>query len=374
MTENGLQVTILTESGIAYYYDTNTSLFQQITSENYQLSTSVTTLDGYTIFAKQDSQEFFISANRDTSTYAALDFALAESNSDNLISVQSFNGQLILMGSISSEIWYDSGAAAFPFESISGAFIQIGTTAKYSSVIDLTGLYFIGSDRVVYNATNYNPQRISTFGIEKILEGFATVDDMFGFIYVQAGHRFLILTSPSENRTLCHDITTGLWHERSSVNPNNLSQTSNAWLANCHASFAGEQLIGDANTGTIYELDLENYQENTTPILWKIISATQFDEYRRDSIGRFVLWMDTGTGISTGQGSDPQIMMRSSKDGGKTFSNELWQPMGEQGNYCTEVWWDQVEFGRTFIAELSGSDPVNIAITGAFVGITQGKA
>jgi len=84
---------------------------------------------------------------------------------------------------------------------------------------------------------------------------------------------------------------------------------------------------------------------------------------------------DTGVGLDgIPQGVDPQIMMKSSRDGGQIFSNELWQPMGPLGLYETEVWWDQVEWGRSLILEVSVSDPVRFAITGAFINIEQGTS
>lgn len=372
MTENGTQVTILTEAGIAYYATTST--LTQIIDGEFELSNSITTLDGYTISTEKDSETFQWSQNKHTENWAALDFAAAEAESDNLIVVLNYNRQLILIGTNTIEVWVDTGDLIFPFQRLDGVLIKSGTRAKYSAVADLTGIYWLDTTtRTFYQATNYQPNRISTFGIEKILEEMEVIDDAFSFVYVQAGHRFLITTFPTEGKTLAYDITSDLWQERWSLNPNMLASPPAAWLANCHAAFAEKQLIGDANTGNIYQLDLNSYTENGTTMLLEAISTTQFDDYRRDGIGRFVLYMDTGVGIVTGQGSNPQIMLQTSKDGGKTWSNELWQPLGEMGNYCTEIWWDQVEFGRTFIAKIRISDPVDIAITGAFLQINQGR-
>src|SRR5258708_4584922 len=78
MIQNGIQLTILTSTGQSYYYDSSTNTFGQIININYQLSSSVDTSDGYTIFSVQNSGQFFISALRDTTSYSALDFATAE--------------------------------------------------------------------------------------------------------------------------------------------------------------------------------------------------------------------------------------------------------------------------------------------------------
>jgi len=125
--------------------------------------------------------------------------------------------------------------------------------------------------------------------ISKEIESYAVKDDAFGFNYTIEGHQFYALTFPSENKTWEFDTLTGLWHERESLNPMNMMPGQ--WLANAHANFAGKELVGDLNTGNIYELDLDAYTENSTTMICKVVSATQFDDYNRDSIGRFILWM-----------------------------------------------------------------------------------
>lgn len=373
MTENGTQITILCESGLAFYYDIPTTTFAQITDGNYQLSNSVTTLDGYTIFTAKDSQNFFWSKNLDTRIYSALDFAPANGESDNLVTCLNYKQQLILLGTRSTEIWYDTGNNPITFQRIDGALIKKGTNAKYTAVSDLTGVYFLGNDKIVYQAQNYTPARISTYGVEKAIESYTTINDAYAFIYVQEGHRFYCLTFPSEGATWVFDVTTGLWHERESLSL--MTMQPGAWLANNSIGFNNMILVGDKNdTGEIYELDLDNKTENGTPIIWIATSATQFDNYKRLVCNKFILWMNTGVGIDgTAQGSNPQVMMQTSVDGGKTWSNELWQPIGEIGAYLTEVWWDQVDFGRNLLIRITGSDPVVIAIIGAFLELTQSK-
>lgn len=371
MTENGTQVTILTEGGVSYYATTST--VAQITDSDYQLANSVTTLDGYTIFTKKESTQFFISALNDTTTYSALDFASAEASSDSLVTVLSYNRQLILMGTQTIEIWYNSGNSTFPFERVDGVLIRVGVIGKYTAVSDVTGVYWLGSDKIFYGATNYAPQRISTFGIEKIINSIPNeqLENAYAFIYTQEGHKFYCFTVPMADITLVYDITMGLWHERSSVNPQTLA--NEAWLANNHVSFFNQQLVGDKNSGRIYELDLDVYTENGTKIISRMISATQFKDFERMTFDRFTLMMDTGVGIDgTGQGENPEIMLKWSIDGAKTFSNEEWQPIGAIGEYDTEVFWTGLGWGRSLILDVSISDLVKRAIVGAYINVTEG--
>ena len=94
-----------------------------------------------------------------------------------------------------------------------------------------------------------------------------------------------------------------------------------------------------------------------------------FKNFARMTMSRFIVCMETGVGIATGQGQNPQIMGKFSIDGGKTFSNELWQPVGTEGSYWTEIFWTQIGQGRSFIAKINYSEPTKFVIAGCFVEI-----
>ncbi len=66
-----------------------------------------------------------------------------------------------------------------------------------------------------------------------------------------------------------------------------------------------------------------------------------------------------------GLGGDPVIVLRISFDGGKTWSDSYARPIGKLGEYDTIIAWNRIGTGRDTVFELSGSDPVKIAITGA---------
>jgi hypothetical protein len=70
----------------------------------------------------------------------------------------------------------------------------------------------------------------------------------------------------------------------------------------------------------------------------------------------------------TTQGADPQVMLRWSDDGGHTWSNEHWASMGKIGQYYKRVIWRRLGMTvklRDRVYEVSGTDPVKIAIMGA---------
>ena len=128
-------------------------------------------------------------------------------------------------------------------------------------------------------------------------------------------------------------------------------------------------MVGDFQTGIIYELDSNVYKENGTVIKREIIGTTMFKNFARISLNRFVVMMDTGVGVATGQGSNPQLVGRFSDNGGKTYTDERWQPIGAEGSFLTEVSWTKIGGNaRSFIARLNYSEPTKFQIVGAFVG------
>ena len=372
MTQNGVQVTILTETGRAYYYDTNNNTFGEITNPNYLPSSSVITSSNYTIFTQSDSQTWFLSGIRDTTAYSVFDQAQAEAISDDLVTVASNNSQVYLMGDQSIEVWNYNGGVTFPYQRISAAFIPVGPASKYSVVMDIEGIFWLGSDRRIYTTGNYTANPISSYGVDTALASYQTIKDAFAFIYSQDGHRFYCITFPSEGKTWCYDLTTKLWHERSSTNP--ITRQQDRWLPNCYAYFDGKHLVGDPRVGKIYELSSTTYSDadGELPILVEAISATQFNNYIRTAIHQFILWMDAGVGLDgSDQGVNPQIMMDFSNDGGKSWSTELWQPLGRAGEYLSEIYWNQLGVGRSLIVRVRVSDPVPINITSALVRISE---
>ena len=72
-------------------------------------------------------------------------------------------------------------------------------------------------------------------------------------------------------------------------------------------------------------------------------------------------------------GYDPQVMLRWSDDAGHTWSNEHWNSMGKLGTYGTRTIWRRLgmtEKIRDRVYEVSGTDPVKIAIMGAELFVT----
>jgi hypothetical protein len=69
--------------------------------------------------------------------------------------------------------------------------------------------------------------------------------------------------------------------------------------------------------------------------------------------------------LVTGQGSDPQLMLRTSKDDGNRWSNEMWRSAGQQGEKSRRAVWRKQGRSRGRTLWLRVSDPIKWIITGA---------
>ena len=85
----------------------------------------------------------------------------------------------------------------------------------------------------------------------------------------------------------------------------------------------------------------------------------------------------TQTAIGSATQIDPQVMLRWSDDGGHTWGNEHWRSMGLSGQYGRRVIWRRLGMTlklRDRVYEVSGTDPVKIAIMGAELQVSPTNA
>jgi hypothetical protein len=104
----------------------------------------VTWQDQYFIQDKVSSGRFYISALGDPTSWAALDFANAEANPDNLVRVMSDHSELLLFGEVTTEFWGNSGAADFPYVRLGSAVVEWGLAARESLAKFDSSLMFLG--------------------------------------------------------------------------------------------------------------------------------------------------------------------------------------------------------------------------------------
>jgi len=89
---------------------------------------------------------------------------------------------------------------------------------------------------------------------------------------------------------------------------------------------------------------------------------------------QFQLDLETGLGTTTGQGVDPQIMLRYSDDGGHTWSHEIFVSAGKLGKYRHRAIWRRLGRSRDRIFEIIYSEPTPLRLVNAYLTVTGGTS
>lgn len=367
MTENPTQLFICDgTNGYTLTYASNA--FAQVTDADFPVASTATFIDGYTVVSQANTGRFYLSAINNSTSWAALDFATAESSPDRLIRVINALGQLWLLGERTTEIWTNTGDSAFPFQRIAGGKMDIGCLAPASAVTVDNSLFWLSRDEngfgIVVRASGFNPQRISTSPIERVIQDSSNLENIRAYTYQEDGHVFYVLTGGGLPTTLVYDITTQLWHERAYLAP---SGEFEQHLACCGCSAFNRFLVGDKATGNIYSMSLDVFSDNGNPLVRERTYTHISDEDRRIRFNTLEIGFETGVGLTTGQGINPQCVFSLSKDGGRTWSNEYQQPIGAKGNYQTKVAFRRLGIAEIMTFKIRVSDPVKVAIVGSYL-------
>lgn len=334
------------------------------------------TQDGYGIYIKQNSNQFYISDLDDFSRVNALSVAQENAWPDFLVAGVSVREELWLIGRTISRIWYDTGADPVPFEPRTNLTIKYGTIAPYSVAVGHNNiLFWLGNNedggRLAIMVTDYAPQIISKEPINNEWNTYERVDDAIGFVVQKGGHVFYHLIFPTADRTWVYDLTTQMWHEKRSSylneNPKASDSRLGRWRGNNYAYFGDKHLVGDAISGRILYLDSTNYTDVGTQVLRERTTRIMDKDLQRIFLNSLQIDVEAGEGITdrTGQGYDPQIMLQISKDDGITWGNELWRSIGKKGEYGKRVKWNRLGASRSFTFRIKTSDPVYNVILGA---------
>lgn len=303
----------------SYNLGSSTATFPITDLDCPQTSIDLAAQDDYVILANGNSIQFNISSLSDTLTWSALDFASKISRADRLVGILSSRKKLWLFGNSTTEVWYNSGNASFPFEAVPDVFIEYGCAAKRSiakgnGVVlflaknDMGGVSVLQADELLN--TIKTPTSITTPPYEALISSFATISDAIGHIFTKDGHSFYILTFPTEGYTFLYDFTTGIWSQMQS----NVSSDYTRFLGNCMVNCYNKLLIGDYNSGKIYYADTDNYTENGTAIRRIFVSPPIYHEGKRIIASR--LQIDVETGI----GDNKTFTLEKSLDNGGTWS------------------------------------------------------
>lgn len=355
----------------AYVYTESTNTFVKITDPDFAGAVTVCYIDGYFAFNQPDSQIIWVTELLDGTAINPLAFAAAESSPDQVVAVVNNNREVWVFGQGTTEVWYDAATTPFPLAPIQGAYNEIGCLAPFSIAKLDNSLFWLGSDPrgygIVYRNQGYTGKRVSTHAVEFAIQQYGDISDAEAYTYQEEGHAFYVLNFPSANATWVYDVATNAWHERASWNNGSFMRHR----GQCQMNFNSLTIVGDYENGNIYSLDLNVYADNGQVQKWLRSwrpLAPNANNMKRTAQHTLQLDCQSGVGLNLGQGSDPQVMLRWSDDGGHTWSSEHWISMGKIGEYGYRAIWRRLGMTtklRDRIYEVSGTDPNKVVIVGA---------
>ena len=329
-------------------------------------------MDAYFIALNPSRSEITLSALEDGTTWDPLDTAQRSDTPDKFLALLVNHKELWFFGSQTTAVYYNNGDSDFPFVTNPSQFITKGISAPWAAAL-LDGSPIWPGNGVdggcsIYWAQGYTPVRVSTHAVEYSLSQLsaAVLSGAEGFSYQERGHSFYALNVPG---AVCwvFDATTKLWHRRTSIDGMSLAVRGHAYANGVH-------LVGSRTSGVIYQMSADLFTDIDGSGLRRLRRAPHLtDEGRRATYDSLRIDAEVGIGLTSGQGSDPQGMLRWSDDGGQTWSNVYTASFGPRGAFRTRAIWRRL-YGRgdDRVFEFSYSEPTSLTLIDAYLEMRAG--
>ena len=372
MASSTLHLVIVVPGGISYVYTKSTGILAAITDPDFITSDSVVFKDAFFVFSTSDGTRIFHSALNDPFSYDALDFGTSEISPDPIIALHVNHNELFALNSETVELFQNVGGAGFVFQRIPGANIQKGLFARSTPVEFDNSFCFVGGGKnelvAIWKVTgSSSASKISTDAIDAELQKFTKeeVSKSFSMSFSDRGQLFALFTFESENtpsRTFVYNATASalsggsVWFEFQS----GLTQEGNRWQVASIVKAYGKLLVSDLDTGMIGELDKSTLTYYGEPILIQMTTSPFSANGLPIFAGEFEATFENGVGLTTGQGSDPQVIYSYSDNGGREpFLGNFKRGIGAIGKFeQRSVWRRQGRFPVSRTIRLTITEPV----------------
>lgn len=356
---------VITTGGKAYAYN---GTLTEITDSELETPNSVAFLNSRVIY-DGNSGRFVAAELTDPTNINGLNYGTAETAPDDTIRVFVHNQNLYLFGTETTEPWWNSGVGNPPFDRIQGGVMSYGLAAVHAVAANGDFLYFLDHSRVPRRLSGVTCESITNQALSYELQTYATVADCKAFCVEFHGERFFIMTFPSADKTWVYQESAQEWGQLSS------GVNDGRHHINSYVYCYGKHLI--ASGGNIYEWDFNTFTDNGDTIQRERTTAVFANELlgvpgKWCSMGKLTLHCEPGIGLVSGQGSDPQVMMRYSDDGGKTWSSERWASAGQLGQYSVDVSWIGLGRFKSRIFHFRMTDPIKWTLIGLTAEVEAG--
>jgi hypothetical protein len=369
MVDDG-QYLIITVDGFGYSFEFATDTFANLPLTGPLLFGQVVYLDGYILSNEPGTRRVWYAEPLNPVVWPGANVLQAEGRADNTVTLLSDHSQLWIFGTQTIELWDTTGNSLAPFARNASAFVEQGCETPWSAVALDNSVWWLGGsprgEGPVWTTKGYEPARVSTHALESAMSTMPTVGDAIAFGARHGGHAWYVISFVSGGQTWAFDSATQSWNELVTLADDG---SFLAFPCYTHCPAFAEHLFGDRETGKLYIWDpaygfygdKPMYKERTAPHIR--------NDQQRIRYSKFELVMETGIGLDAGvvPGSDPQVMMSYSDDGGHTWSQRRFRSAGKIGATNQQIVWRQLGQSRQRAFRVAISDPVFVAILGATI-------
>ena len=367
MANDGINLFIVSGTGV-YQYNSDTNVINIVTDPNIVGAKSVAFINNQFIYT---NDKFSIVSNvGDGSTANGLNIIGEESLPDDMVRDFIFDDIIYRASERSIVAWYNSGVGNPPIEKLQGRIFQVGLAAINSIARTDDAMYWLGDDFSVYQSNAGARLKISTDAISNEIQGYDTVSDAVANVFIVDGINFYAITFPSGGKTFVLNESLGQqgWFELSSGIDGGIYQGSS--FIECY----GKTYVADKDNGNIYCLDAKTYTNNGDTIRRVRATGSVNSEpfgvkgkLTQMSKAKFI--METGTGLISGQGENPRIMIEYSDDGGYTWKHGSWPRIGRLGERTLQVEFFNLTKFYDRIFRIVTTDPVSYSIYSATIDL-----
>lgn len=332
--------------------------------------------DGYFIVLSTDNY-FYVSSIDDATAWSAADRESVQAPSNSAVGMAILNRQIWVFGGRITQPFWHSGNPDFPFEANLSGTINQGLASRFGVTVipDENTVAWLGHNDagrgVAYRAEGYTPVRISDHSFESAIQNYSQINDAVGFCYQEKGHVFWSITFPAANATWRYDFTASrqlgrpMWHQAAYLNPATGDFAAHRALFHCH--IFGRHIVGDRENGKLYEMRYPSVLGGVGSFCTDdgdtIRRVRRCPHIHNDTKTVFYqsmeIILESGLGLTSGQGEDPQVSLRVWNNGGRgapAFTRMA--SAGRLGEYTRRVRFDYLGSARDRVFEAVMTDPI----------------
>jgi len=292
---------------------------------------------GFFVFTYGDGKTRTSGIN--ATSIATTDVATAESKPDSLLrAIPLGNGQILLCGDASMEVWGGQNDTAYPWSYIAtiprgiiGAYAIAGHEDGFGK-----GIFFVGDDFGVHTLNGYQTSKISPPDLDLAISRETVKSTIRVSVFISAGRSFVAVQGA--NWCWVYDVGEQTWHERESY-------LVKYWRACFPVKAFDKWLCGDLNTGDLLEISMDEQTEVGDPLRMRIQTGPAGAFPAAVRINSIELYLTKGAGNAEGLDpveTAPDIEISISRDGGNTWKDPRVVEIGRQaltsGRVRSSIW------------------------------------